>query len=415
MKLTLRSHRLKALDLGPGHGWSDGRLTVDPAKVAELFPDDPALRLADVVAGRPGQGLRFGPVLDVVPLRACRQGSAFPGVTGEAPAKGTRTLDVLEGGALAVAANMPGIQEGLVDMSGQADAYCPFAATFNLVCVVEVAPDADRAKVDAALRRFQCRLAESLAALAGGCPPDAERVLAWPPTPAPGLPRLGAAYFIQGQGDLRRTFFHGRPADGLAPLLVDPLDLLAGAVVSGNYVMCCNKTCTYIHQNHPVVLAMLEGHGKTLDFVGVILANEGSRVEDKQETAARVAELALSLGVQGVVLNQEGGGNADMDIMMACQALEKAGVATTLLVNEFAGADGATASLTQTTPEALTIVSAGNNDQVIDLPAPTRFAGFPMPAALAGQDPTGPLRLPLTRVYASTNQLGFNRLSCQSL
>ena len=415
MRLTLRTHVIKAIDLGHDHGWRNGRLTVDPARVAALFPEGPGLRLLEVLAAGPGDTLRFGPVLDVVGLRCCGQGSAFPGITGPAAQGPDRTMDILAHGALAVVANLQGIQDGLIDMSAQAADYCPFAKTYNLVCVVDIDPGTDRREADTALRLFQGRVSESLAALAAQTAPDWERTLTWPLPEASGLPRVAAAYFVQGQGDLRRTLVSGVASDHLAPALMDPLELLAGAVVSGNYVMSCNKTCTFIHHQHPVVWEMLEGHGKTLDFAGVILANEGSQMETKQATALRVAELTVELGVQGVVLNQEGGGNSDTDIMLACQALEKAGVATVLMVNEFAGADGSTPSLTQTTPEARCIVSTGNNDQVIALGAPSRFAGHPLPAALGSQNPSGPVTVPLTRIYASTNQLGFNALSCESL
>jgi len=414
-QLTVNAHHTSAIRTGRKQGWDGHILTVDPDFVAGAFPEMDGLALIDVVAANPDENMRFGPVLDVVGLRHCLEGPAFPGVSGPCFDTWLRTMTVLDHAALAVAANLPGIQEGIVDMSPEAACYSPFSRTHNLVCVVRVAKEMDRQAADAALRAFQCCLAQSLAAQALGALPDETLTFSWPlPKPVETvLPRVAAVYFLQGQGALRRTFVHGEPADTLAPRWISPLELLSGAVVSGNYVMCCNKTCTYIHNEHPVARRMLREHGESLDFAGVIMANEASDVAAKLATARRVAELAVEMGATGVVINQEGGGNADADIMLACEALEKAGVATVLLANEFAGADGRTPSLTQTTPEAGYIVSTGNNDQLVQLPPAGRYAGFPLrlDQGLTMQDA---LTLPLTRIYASTNQLGFSALSCES-
>jgi glycine reductase complex component B subunit alpha and beta len=220
-------------------------------------------------------------------------------------------------------------------------------------------------------------------------------------------------YLIQSQGDLRRTYVYGQPADPFLPTLLDPLEVWDGAVVSGNFVLPCNKTCTYIHQNHPVIAEMFHRHGSDLSFAGVILVNEMSRLEDKERSAQFAAKLVRLLGAGGAVINQEGGGNTVTDVMMLCRLLASQGVKTVLLVNEFAGPDGKTPSLTETTLEATAIVSSGNNDQPIPLPRVDRFVGFPPVPGIEG-DLCGGVTLPLSRIYASTNQLGFNTLSCQS-
>jgi glycine reductase len=206
---------------------------------------------------------------------------------------------------------------------------------------------------------------------------------------------------------------YGQPADPLLPTLLDPLEVWDGALVSGNFVLPSNKTCTYIHQNHPILAEMFQRHGSDLGFAGVILANEMSRSEDKERSAQFAAKLVRLLGADGVVINQEGGGNTVTDVMMLCRLLSSQGVKTVLLVNEFAGPDGKTPSLTETTPEAMAIVSAGNNDYTLTLPGVDRFVGFPPVQGIEG-DPAGSITVPLSRIYASTNQLGFNTLSCQS-
>ncbi len=121
---------------------------------------------------------------------------------------------------------------------------------------------------------------------------------------ASSLPRAALVYQVQSQGHLRRTFVYGQPADSILPTLLNPLEVLDGAVVSGNFVLPSNKNCTYIHQNQPLVLEMLRRHGSDLAFAGVILANEASLLADKERSAQFVEKLARFLSVQGVVINQ---------------------------------------------------------------------------------------------------------------
>ena len=61
--------------------------------------------------------------------------------------------------------------------------------------------------------------------------------------------------------------------------------------------------------------------------------------------------------------------------MMLCGRLEPQAIKTVLILNEFAGGDGTTPSLAETTPAAEHIVSTGNNDYPLSLPAFESFVG----------------------------------------
>ena len=412
MRLVLHKHRVDALVVGGENTWSDHVLTVAPEAVSALFPRRDGLRLLEIRAAAPLSSIRFGPVLDVVGIRCCHGGPAFPGVTGPASDAPERKLTLLENSAVCVVSNLAGVQEGVIDTDAH---WSPLSSLHFLICAVDVSPALDKAEADAEIRLFQCRLAELLASLAAEDKADAEEILEWKPDPqgAEHLPKVGAIYFIQSQGALRRTFYRGIAADDMAPLLIDPLDCLGGALTSGNYVMPGNKTCTYIHHQAPVLRELLARHNTDWRFAGVILSNEASTRQAKEDNVKNILERVKKLNLQGVIINQEGGGNADLDIMLACRTLEAAGVATVLLVNEFAGPDGKTPSLTEYAPAARCMVSTGNNDYPAKL-APVRdFIGF-SGGILQRDALTGELVLPLSRHYGSTNQLGFGRLACES-
>jgi glycine reductase len=158
---------------------------------------------------------------------------------------------------------------------------------------------------------------------------------------------------------------------------------------------------------------MLRRHGSDLTLAGVILTHEASQMSDKERSAQSVEKLARLLNVQGVVINQEGGANTLSDVMLLCRLLTQSGMKTVLLVNEFAGSDGKTPSLAETTAEATAIVSTGNNDHRITLPPRKELIGFFPLQGIEG-DAAGEITVPLARIYASTNQLGFNSLSCRT-
>jgi len=412
--LELVKHRVSRIRISKGTRLEGQGLYVDPEEVEAVVGPETSIRLVRVVAIHPGESGRIGPVLDVVEPRAKEdsQASAFPGWTGPPSAAGQGRTHVLSGMAVVAVGRIAGIQEGIIDMGSEATSYSPFSRTCNLVLVFEAAEGADRPALDEAIRKSLLRIAERLAAVGRGQEPDCSEKWIWPPG-ASALPRAALVYQVQSQGDLRRTYVYGQPADSILPTLLNPLEVLDGAVVSGNFVLPSNKNCTYIHQNHPLVLEMLRRHGSDLTFAGVILSNEASLMPDKERSAQFVEKLARSLNVQGVVINQEGGANTLADVMLLCRLLTQSGMKTALVVNEFAGNDGKTPSLAETTAEATAIVSTGNNDHPITLPPRKEFIGFSPLQGIEG-DVAGEITVPLARIYSSTNQLGFNNLSCRT-
>jgi glycine reductase len=137
-----------------------------------------------------------------------------------------------------------------------------------------------------------------------------------------------------------------------------------------------------------------------------------SSLEEKENVVREVVKLVEKMNFSGVIINQEGGANTLTEVMMVCRCLESENIKTVLVLNEFAGADGKTPSLAETTAEARHIISTGNNDYRITLQATEKCIG---PATFPWLDSyfKAKITVPLMRVYSSTNQLGFNYLSCR--
>lgn len=396
----------------------NGVLRIAPSELCALVQAEfPALHVSlDLV--HPGDPVRIVHALDAIePRFKPEAGCAFPGWTGPVVPAGEGTVLALDGVAVIVSGRPAGAQPAQVEMSGPGAAYSPFAATINVVLTCE-APGMSPADFDRAVRLLGLRVAERLGRAAAECgrPPahtetfrlaDARTGQA---PPAGDLPAAGYVLYVQSQGLLRDTFLYGRSAAQLLPALLHPNEVLDGALVSGNYVIGCQKNPTYLHANNPVVGELYRRHGRELIFRGVIVANEESGFAGKQAVARRVARMAGLLGWGGAVVTKEGGGNADSDLMLACRYLEAMGIRTALITNEVAGQDGASQPLVDFTPEAVAMVSAGNIDAEVDLPPAERAVG-----AGAGADWQKAMRVPLARLYCATNQFGWGRLRAVSV
>lgn len=390
----------------------DGRtLVVGMEQALAFVGGEPGLRNPRLELAAPGESARIVHVLDAVEPRdkVVGSGIVFPGFLGTTEAVGTGRTNALSGVAVLSTGVLPGSQEAIIEMTGPGAELSPFSRTWNLVLQAERATGVSDREFDAALRRANLKLASFLAAAAREREPDEVAVCELPPVD-PALPRVGYVYFLQSQGDFRDTFLYGSSVRQLVPTLLHPAELWDGAVVSGNYVIACQKNPTYLHQRNPVAAELLRRHGGDLCFAGIILANEHNTLVDKVTTAGFAVKLAKLLGIRAVIISQEGGGHADSDLMLTCRACEQAEIKTVLIANELAGPQGDLPSLVDVTPEAGAIVSTGNNDEFLELPSVervlggTEIRGFPGPAAQA-------LKTQLGILYCATNQLGVGRLT----
>jgi glycine reductase len=165
----------------------------------------------------------------------------------------------------------------------------------------------------------------------------------------------------------------------------------------------------------------MDGHGERWNFVGLVLTSVPTRLSEKQRCAEAAVTLARELGAGAAVVSKEGFGNPDADLMMLLRGLELAGVKSVALSDEFAGADGGSQSLADSTTYADAIVSTGNANQPIRLPPMATVVGPPADAeriagghaGIAASD--GSLEVELQAIMGATNQLGFSNLSCREL
>ena len=235
------------------------------------------------------------------------------------------------------------------------------------------------------------------------------------------LPRVAYVQMMIAQGLLHDGYVYGVDIKNSLPTLLNPLEEIDGAVISGNCVAACDKITTYQHQNNAVVKELLELHGKELNFVGLIVVPELTTLDGKYRTRDFTVKLCKMLEVDGVIISEEGYGNPDSDLVMICEGVEQAGIKSVLITDECSGWDGDSQPLTDTKEEAVAVISTGNVSHLVHLEAAERVLGDEKAVAnLAGgwegslaED--GTMTVELNAVIGATSEIGYHNLTVEEV
>ena len=431
MKLELHKTHVRGIEWGKTTSLGGNRvLRVNREELLAMLREDSRFADVDLDVARPGERVRIVPVKDVIEPR-CKiegNGEVFPGMVGDVESVGEGKTFVLEGAAVVTCGKIVGFQEGIIDMSGDAAEYTPFSSTFNLVLIFTPVPDLEIYEYEQACRiaGFKAALYLAKKAHASGAGADNVETYELPSMTEsfaayPKLPKIAYLYQLQTQGLLHDTYVYGLDAKRLLSTLIHPNETMDGAIVSGNCVSACDKNSTFVHQNNPVIKALYARHGVDLNFVGVILTNENVTLLDKRRSSAYAIKLAAMLGVEGLVISEEGFGNPDADLIMNCRRAEGLGIRTVLLTDEFAGQDGASQSIADAAKEADAVVSSGNANMVLLLPPMERVIGCESYVDVIAGGHSGSLRsdgsieIELQAITGATCELGFNRMGATTL
>ncbi|HSE81586.1 MAG TPA: glycine/sarcosine/betaine reductase component B subunit [Gaiellaceae bacterium] len=372
----------------------------------------PELEGVDVAVVQGGDPVRITHVLDVVEPRIRPDGRpAFP-VAGRA---GKGRTNRLEGVAVVSCLDFPAEertlheQESVVDLAGPGAQLTPFAEGTNVVLTFR-REDLANEELEAWARRTTLTVAEELARPTLEAEPAA--VERFEPGPADAsLPAVAALVQLSDLGPLYYQFVYGVPAgEAGLPRAVDPAEILDGAVTSGEYHWAALRNPTIVYQRSALVRALYREHGKRLRFAGVVLMRGYEQTaDDKQRAATAAADEAVELGADGAIVTTDAGGNSHTDVMLTVRACEAAGVRTTAIVAEMADPDSTSSGLTDWVPEADSIVSAGNAEELVPAWEPERVLGGDTlldgtPAAAAGP-------IPVRNYLGATNQTGQHALT----
>ncbi len=422
MQLELGNIHVKDVQFASQTEVKNGIVYVNKQELLDLLKDE-RLQTIDLDIVRPGDSVRICPVKDVIEprVKASGRGTVFPGIFDDAKVVGEGRTNVLKGMTVLTVGKIVGFQEGIIDMSGTGADYTPFSKTINLVVICDKIEGLKQHEHEDAVRQVGLKSAHYIAEAAKNV--DADEVLKFETKPIaeqlqeyPDLPKVAYVYMLQTQGLMHDTYLYGVDVKKILPTFLYPTEIMDGAIISGNCVSACDKNTTYHHLNNPVVFDLYARHGIDLNFIGVVVTNENVTLLDKERSSNFCTKLVKSLGVDGVIISEEGFGNPDADLIMNCRKIEAEGIRTVLVTDEYAGRDGASQSLADGHKSADAVVSGGNANEVIVLPQMNKVIGYvdTVNTIAGGYDGSlrndGSIEVELQAITGATNELGFNKL-----
>ena len=426
MKLELGFVQINDIQFASESKVENGTIYVNAEELKALLLEDENLKSVELEIAKPGESVRIMPVKDVIEPRVKVNGGGnlFPGVISKVETVGSGRTNVLKGSAVVTTGKIVGFQEGIIDMCGEGAKYTPFSQLNNLVVVCEPIDGLAKHAHEKAVRFAGLKAADYIGKLAKDVEPDEVKVYETCSVKEgiekyPELPRVAYVLMLQSQGLMHDTYVYGVDMKQSLPTILSPTELMDGAILSGNCVSACDKNTTYHHLNNPVIADLFEQHGKTVNFVGVIITNENVYLADKMRSSDWTSKLCEFLGVDGAIVSQEGFGNPDTDLIMNCKKIEAKGVKTVIITDEYAGRDGASQSLADADASANAVVTGGNANMVINLPAMDKVIGYPEVADIIAGGFDGSLQkdgsivAELQVITGATNEMGFNKLSAR--
>lgn len=427
MRLEIGKIFIKDIQFGDVTKIENGVLFVNKEEMINTIWDDEHIASVDLDIARPGESVRITPVKDVIEPRVKVEGNGgiFPGVLSKVDTVGEGRTHVLKGMAVVTTGRVVGFQEGIIDMTGLGAEYTPFSKTVNLVLIAEPAEGVKQHDHEKSLRFLGFKAARYLGELARDM--EAEEVQTFETKPLleqiaqyPELPKVGYVYMLQTQGLLHDTYVYGVDAKQIVPTLLYPTEVMDGAIVSGNCVSACDKNPTYVHLNNGVIEELYAQHGKSINFLGVIITNENVYLADKERSSNWTSKLCKYLGLDAVIVSQEGFGNPDTDLIMNCKKIETVGVKTVIVTDEYAGRDGASQSLADADAKADAVVTGGNANQYVVLPKLDRVIGHvEFVNIIAGGNEhslreDGSIEIEIQAITGATNETGFGFLTAKT-
>ena len=425
MRLELGKVRVDDVQFGEKTYIENHVLYVNAQEIVDLVMQDDRLASCKVELARPGESVRSAPVKDVIEPRIKMEGpgNIWPGVMGKVDCVGEGVTYAMDGAAVVTVGKIVGFQEGIIDMSGEGAQYTPFSKTNNICVVFSPVEGLTTHSYENAGRMAGMKTAAYLAKALKTCTPDETNVYETKPlleqaAQYPELPKVGYVQMLQSQGLLHDTYYYGVDAKLIVPTFLFPTETMDGAITSGNCVAPGDKVTTYHQTRNPVIEDLYAQHGKTINFMGVVVTNENVYLADKERSSNMTAKLCKQLGFDAVILTEEGFGNPDTDLMMNCKKITNMGIKVVIITDEFPGKDGKSYSLADVDKTACAVVSCGNANGVVHFPAMDKIIGSMdyIEEQVGGwngcKNPDGSFDAEVCIVVGSTCEIGYSNLSC---
>lgn len=411
MRLEIGNYLVEQVEFGEKTTLENKLLTINKEELTSLLKEDGNFADVKINIARPGESKRIINVIDVFQPR-CKPdgGSAYAALTGDISTTGVGRTNAVQNVGIVLSHHFDMLWESVIQMDGEGSQYSPYSKLIN-VSIEFVPADVPVKDYSDSVMAAGVKASEYIAEITKEMEADSIDVYEKSPQEKidPSLPRV--AYFMQiySLSDLCENFLYGTRPRRILPMYIHPNDILDGSVTSEQHGMPSGmRNECYMFQNHPMIKELYKQHGKTLNFVGMVMINQYNEFEMKNKNAQIAARLAkYQLEADGVIQTQCGGGHPNVDLMLNTEHCDALGIKHVIMVSEESDVEGTQAPLVLFSPKAKSIVSTGNTNQwhhfdgVETVYGGEHFRNVP-------QEVHEPVELSLMMVSGATSQIGGN-------
>jgi len=417
MRLELITFPVKDVKFGKQTAYKEGVLEIDKQELIALVLHDKKIASANLDVAFPGDQTRIAFIRSVVEprIKVSGSGCVFPGILGPVETVGDGRTHRLSGFTVMASVQYQtmikmGISSGtigLVDMWGPGAEVTPLGRLINLVLVLKLIDGVTELEAHSAIELAQFKVAHRLAETTRHKTSEMVDVFELFDVD-PSLPRIvyNICFISQRVAPHSGIAFYGFPVREGLPIFIHPNELLDGAVTPDARTGAAWQPQCWAWMNQPIVLRLMKEHGQRINFLGVILQRTSFETElGKQVSAACASQMAKLMRADGAIISGMCGvGNIFIGAAMTLQAYERKGIKTVMLHPEQGGE--VDRPLVFYAPEADAMVSTGELNRVLKLPAPVKVIGCEhsqIIAGTSGEPPSSPWsELTLDKLHAVT-------------
>lgn len=432
MKLELQKFTVKKVYAGDLTRFEeDGSLSIDLKELKQLLMEDSLISQINLDIVNSNESARIIHVLDVFQPRVKvidnKPSGYFTGVLDSSVIAGQGTTNVLQGLAVTlVGESIPGTFENIIDLKD--------GAKYSRICqnnhvVITAGKCSGSVKIEdyyLALTRACAKTSAYLASTTVGKKAQDKKTFEIPSftetcdkcSDLKKLPKV--AYMCYLYSDLfgRQKFLYGKSTQNMFPMVIHPNEIIDGALIDNGLTRSIRNT-TFDIMNNQVIVDLIDRHGKDLNFVGVVIIPHVTKYRVKEINAQISSNMVrFLLGATDVILTKDGGGQGDVDIMLAIKKLEMFGIRTVALLMEDAGENGRTFPFADICEEAKLIISLGNTAEIVTLKEVDRVIGgtslFTDSTKITG-NVSGKLSLTIMSIVGAIDFMGSNKIKAKEI
>lgn len=363
-----------------------GVLTLNKEELLSIAASD-LFGSLDIKLARPGESCRILSIHDVMQPR-CKAGhpeESYPGIWGKLSLAGEGRTVALKGVVISDIYYAKCNIKYYLDMGGPAAKYSNFSRHFHICLDATPGEGVADATYAEALKHASLALNVHLAKLGIGLPPDETEVFERKPVdPARKLPKVAYLVTHMASHDTWNFLYYGQSALNFLPFVAQPTEILDGAMIWRYWEP------NYFLQNEVYIKELMRRHGKDLEFVGIVFANNVMKIDGKDTMGMIAANVCKeTFGADCVLLNKSGMGHCQLDSALAFNWCQKLGMPAVLNLSAVSN-DEPGDMLVIADPAVDAVINSGRNYD-LEHPRVERLIGEGSNVpCLLGYDPWGP-------------------------